>query len=171
MVGDQRQIERACGDLRGKVRRRLANDRDLDQRMTAIEARQDVGQERFGVVVWNAEPSGAPQALARQRGERARFDLDDAAGEFDQLLALFRQPRAASLLDEQGAAQLLLQRRICIETADWVLCTRSAALVNEPESTMARNDRSWSVSSMELIRNFDRLLYKHSLDRSMGLTI
>ena len=63
----------------------------------------------FGVVVWNAEPSRAPQALARQRGERARFDLDDAAGEFDQLLALFRQPRAASLLDEQGAAQLLLE--------------------------------------------------------------
>ena len=45
-----------------------------------------------------------------------------------------------------------------------------AALVNEPESTMARKDRSWSVSSMGLIRNFDRLLYKHSLDRSMGLT-
>ena len=77
--------------------------------MTAIEARQDVGQKRFRVVVWNAEPSRAPQALARQRGERARFDLDDAAGEFDQLLALFRQPRATSLLHEQGAVQLLLE--------------------------------------------------------------
>jgi hypothetical protein len=40
--------------------------------------------------------------------------------------------------------------------------------VNEPESTMARNERSWSVSSMGLIRNFDRLVYNHSLDRSMG---
>ena len=109
VVGDQREIERACGDLRSKVGRRLANDRDLDQRMTAIEARQDVGQERFRVVVRNAEPSRAPQALARQRGERARLDLDNAAGEFDQLLALFGQPRAASLLDEQGAAQLLLE--------------------------------------------------------------
>jgi hypothetical protein len=44
-------------------------------------------------------------------------------------------------------------------------------LVNEPESTMARNERSWSVSSMGFIRNLDRLLYKHSLDRSMALTI
>src|ERR1700689_419519 len=59
-------------------------------------------------------------------------------------------------------------RRTCIDTADWVLCTRSAALVNEPESTMARKERSWSVSSMGLILYFDRLLYKHSLDRSLG---
>ena len=80
--------------------------------MAAIEAGEDVGQERFGVVVGNAKPSGALEALARQRGKRPRLDLDDAAGEFDQPLALIGEPRAASLLDEQGAAQLFL------ETAD-----------------------------------------------------
>jgi hypothetical protein len=44
-------------------------------------------------------------------------------------------------------------------------------LVNEPESTMARKERSWSVSSMALIRNFDQSPYKHSLDRSIGLAV
>ena len=38
--------------------------------------------------------------------------------------------------------------RMCIDTADWVLWTRSAARVNEPVSTMAMNERSWSVSSI-----------------------
>ena len=77
--------------------------------MAAIEAGEDLGQERFGVVVWDAKASGALEALARQRGKRPRLDLDDAPGEFDQPLALFRQPRAASLLDEQSAAKLLLE--------------------------------------------------------------
>ena len=77
--------------------------------MAAIEAGENFGQEGFGVVVRNAEPRGAPQALARQRRDRARLDLDDAAGEFDQPLALFGQPRAAPVLDEQSAAQLLLE--------------------------------------------------------------
>ena len=86
--------------------------------MTAIEAGEDFGEEQFGVVVRNAEPGRAPQALARERGHRAGLDLDDAAGEFDQPLALIRQPRAAPVLDEQRAAQLLLQPRMCIETAD-----------------------------------------------------
>jgi len=35
-----------------------------------------------------------------------------------------------------------------METADWVLFTRSAARVKLPVSTMARKERSWSVSSM-----------------------
>ena len=100
MVGDQREIERACGDLRSKVGGRLANDGDLDERVTAVEARQDVGQEGFRVIVRNAEPSCAPQALARQRGERARLDLDNAAGELDQLFPLVSQPGAAALLHE-----------------------------------------------------------------------
>src|SRR5271154_6879274 len=39
---------------------------------------------------------------------------------------------------------------MCIETADCVLLTRSAARVNEPVSTMARKERSWSVSSMAI---------------------
>ena len=37
------------------------------------------------------------------------FDLDDPAGEVDQALALGRQPRSPALLDEQGAAELLLE--------------------------------------------------------------
>ena len=41
-------------------------------------------------------------------------------------------------------------RRMCIETADWVLLTRSPARVNEPVSTMAMKERSWSVSSMAI---------------------
>src|SRR5579871_1262840 len=47
-------------------------------------------------------------------------------------------------------------RRMCIETADWVLWTRSAARVNEPVSTMARKDRNWSVSSMVSIHRDTR---------------
>ena len=77
--------------------------------MAAIEPRQNFGQEQLGVVVGNPEPDGAPEALARQRRHRAGLDLDNTAGEFDQSLALVGQAGAATLLDEQGAAQLLLQ--------------------------------------------------------------
>ncbi len=44
---------------------------------------------------------------------------------------------------------------MCIDTADWVLWTRSAARVNEPVSTMAMKDRSWSVSSIAFISKID----------------
>ena len=77
--------------------------------MTAVEAGKDVGEERLGIVVRDPQPRRAPQTLARQCGDRPGFDLHDAAGEFDQPLALVRQPRAPSLLNEQSAAQLLLQ--------------------------------------------------------------
>ena len=77
--------------------------------MTAIEAGENVRQEGFGVVVRNAEPGRAPEALARQRRDRARLDLDHAPREIDQPLAFLGQPRAAPVLDEQSAAQLLLE--------------------------------------------------------------
>ena len=109
VIGDQRQIQRPSGDLGGKVRRRLADDQHLDQGVAAAVVGKNVGQERFRVVVRNSEPNRAPQALARQCGERARFDLDHAPRKFDQPLALLREPGAAAVLDEQGAAQLLLE--------------------------------------------------------------
>ena len=106
---DQSQFKRAGRNLRREFDRRFAGDRDFNQRMAAIEPRQNFGQERLGVVVGNPEPDGAPEALARQRRHRAGLDLDDTAGEFDQSLALVGQAGAATLLHEQGAAQLLLQ--------------------------------------------------------------
>ena len=60
VVRDQRQFKRAGGDLRREFGRRFADDRDLDQRMAAIEARENLGQERFGVVVRNPEPDARP---------------------------------------------------------------------------------------------------------------
>ena len=80
--------------------------------MAPVEPGENLGEERFGVVVRNAKPDGAPQALPRQCGDRARLDLDDAPREVDQALAFSGEFRAATLLDEQGAAELLL------ETAD-----------------------------------------------------
>ena len=77
--------------------------------MLATEAAEDVGEIGLRIVVGNAEPHRAAQALARQGGDGAGFDLHDAAGEVDQALALGRQPRAPALLDEQGAAELLLE--------------------------------------------------------------
>jgi len=38
-------------------------------------------------------------------------------------------------------------RRICIDTADWVRWTSSAARVNDPVSAIATNVWSWSRSS------------------------
>ena len=69
-----------------------------------ISARNDLG-----VVVRDAEPDRAAQALARQSRHGAGLGLDDPAGEIDQALALGGQPRAAALFDEQGAAELLLE--------------------------------------------------------------
>ena len=112
MVRHQREFERAGRDLRREVLRGFAGGRHLDQRVAAVEPGENLGKERFGVVVWNAEPDGAPQALSRQRCDRARLDLDDAPREVDQALAFSGEFRAATLLDEQGAAELLL------ETAD-----------------------------------------------------
>jgi hypothetical protein len=42
-------------------------------------------------------------------------------------------------------------RFICIDTADWVLCTTSAALVKLPVSTIAMKVRSWSTSIRALM--------------------
>ena len=109
VVGQERQLQRAGGDLLGEFGRALADHRHLDQRMAAIEAREDLGEERFRVVVRDAEPDGASQPLSRQRCDGAGLDLDYAAGEVDQALSLGGQPRPAPLLDEQGAAKLLLE--------------------------------------------------------------
>ena len=66
-------------------------------------------------------------------------------------------------------------RFICIDTADCVLFTTSAALVKLPVSAMAMNVRNWSTSIMAVmaaksvvfralghITVSDRLDYKHS---------
>jgi hypothetical protein len=42
-------------------------------------------------------------------------------------------------------------RFICIETADWVLFTTSAALVKLPVSEMAMKVRNWSISSIAVM--------------------
>ena len=39
---------------------------------------------------------------------------------------------------------IIARRRICIETADCVLCTSSAARVNDPASEMATKVCNWS---------------------------
>ena len=109
MIGHEREFERAGGNLRGELRRTLAGDRHLDQRMAAGEPAENLGEERFGVVVRDAEPHRAAQALARQGGHGAGLDLDDPAGEVDQAFALGGEPHAAALFDEQGAAELLLE--------------------------------------------------------------
>jgi len=77
--------------------------------MTLAKARQNLGEEEFGIIVGYAEPDAAAQSLARQRGERARLDLHHAPGEIDQLLALFREAGAAPLFDEKRAAELLFE--------------------------------------------------------------
>ena len=112
MVRHQRKLERACRNLRGELLRGFAGRRHLDQRVAPVEPGKNLGKEGFGVVVGNAEPDGSPQALSRQRGHRARFDLDNTPREVDQPLALRRQSGASTLLDEQRAAELIL------ETAD-----------------------------------------------------
>ena len=110
--------------------------------MAPIEPGENLGEERFGVIIRNPEPDRAPEALAGQRRHRPGLDLDDAPREFDQPLALGGQPRPAPVLDEQRTADCSSSLRMCIETADCVLWTRSAALVKEPVSTMARKERS-----------------------------
>src|SRR5271165_1238132 len=77
--------------------------------MAPIEPGENLGQERLGVIVRNSEPGRASEAFARQRRQRPGLDLDDAPREFNQSLALGGEPRPAPVLDEQGAAQLLLQ--------------------------------------------------------------
>ena len=77
--------------------------------MTLAKARQNLGEEEFGIIVGYAEPDAAAQSLARQRGERARLDLHHAPGEIDQLLAFFREAGAAPLFDEKRAAELLFE--------------------------------------------------------------
>ena len=74
-----------------------------------MNERENVGQKRLGVIVGNAQPHRALEALARKRRHRPGLDLDHAAREFDQPLALARQPRRAALFDEQRAAELLLE--------------------------------------------------------------
>ncbi len=83
MIGDQRQFDRLGLDLGGELGRILADDRDFDQRVAAVEQRQDVGEERLGVVVRNAEPDRAVEALARNRRHRPGLDLDHPPREFD----------------------------------------------------------------------------------------
>ena len=109
MVGDQRDFDCAGVNLRGEFDRILADDGDLDQRMAAIEERENVGEKRLGVVVGNAQPHRALEALARKRRHRPGLDLHHAAREFDQALAFAGQPRCASLFDEQRAAELFLE--------------------------------------------------------------
>ena len=109
MPGHQRQLERPRRNLLRQLWRAFARHRHLDHGMLATEAAEDVGEIGLRIVVRNAEPHRAAQAVARQGGHSARFDLHDAAGEVDQALALGRQPRAPALLDEQGAAELLLE--------------------------------------------------------------
>jgi len=46
-----------------------------------------------------------------------------------------------------GRSSRSSRRFICIETADWVLFTTSAALVKLPVSAMAIKLRNWSMSS------------------------
>ena len=155
-------------DERGKLDRILAGHRDLDERMPVVEAGQDVGQERLGVVVGDAEPHRALQPFARQRGHRARLGLHDPAGIIDQLLALRRQLRAAALLDEQGAAELLL------EPAD-VHGNRRLRLVDPLRRAGERAEIDDGEEGAELVgvehgdqsRLGMEYLYKHSLDRSM----
>jgi hypothetical protein len=42
-------------------------------------------------------------------------------------------------------------RFICMDTADWVLFTTSAALVKLPVSEMAMKVRNWSISSIAVM--------------------
>ena len=65
MIGDQREFERAGVHERGEFDRILADDRDLRPADGVIEAGQDVGEERLGVVVGDAEPHRALEPLAR----------------------------------------------------------------------------------------------------------
>ncbi len=91
VVGHQRDFDRAGVNLRGELDRILADDRDLDQRVAAVEEGENFGQERLGVVVGNAEPHRALQAFARKRRHRPGLDLHHAPREFDQALALAGQ--------------------------------------------------------------------------------
>ncbi len=77
--------------------------------MAPIEPGENLGEERFGVVVRNAESDCAPQAPAGERGDRARLDLDDSPRIVDQAFAFRGELRAAPVLDEQGATELLLE--------------------------------------------------------------
>ena len=109
VIRHQGDIDRAGVNLRAEFDRIFAIDRDLDQRVAAVERRENVGQKGLGVIVGNAQPHRAPEAFARKRGHRPGLDLHHATREFDQALALVRQLRRAALFDEQRAAELLLE--------------------------------------------------------------
>ena len=72
---------------------------------------------------------------------RVRLGLpDDYADRYlPEILARFSRSKIAFPIRSSS-------RFICMDTADCVLCTISAARVNEPVSAMATKVRSWSMS-------------------------
>ena len=150
-VGDDGEIELVGVDPLDQIDRRLAQHGQLDAGIGAREPRHDLRQIAVGVVVRQAEPHAAGELLVVERGERLDVELDDAARVVEQPLAVLGELGGAAVAGEDRRPSRSSSRFICIDTADWVLCTTSAALVKLPVSTMAMKVRSWSTSIRALM--------------------
>ena len=126
-----------------KSHRRLADHAQLDARIGAREARHDLGQITVGVVVRHAEPHASRQGRVGKRRHRLDVELDQPPRVVEQAQ---RRPRSAwrrGRRARRSAARCRSSSRfICIDTADCVLFTTSAALVKLPVSAMAMKERT-----------------------------
>ena len=125
----------------------MAHHGELDARIGAREPRHDLRQIAVGVIVRHAEPHAADQLLVVEGGERLDVELDDAARVIEQPLAVLGELGGAAVARETALPRRSSSRFICIDTADCVLFTTSAALVKLPVSAMAMKVRNWSTSS------------------------
>jgi hypothetical protein len=108
-MGDERDVELAAPHLFDQIDRRLADDRQLDARIGAREARHDLRQEPVRIIVRRADPHMAFQAGIVEGGQRLAVHAEHAAGMDQQPLAVLRQPVGPAVLLEELLAQPFLQ--------------------------------------------------------------
>ncbi len=136
-MGDDAEVDIAGAGLADQLGGLVADHRHLDARIGAGEAGQHLGQKAVGIIVRACR--GARHRRARRRRRRRRVSS------FSRIMRRAkpssRSPSSVSLEARPSRSKIGLpmrssSRRICIDTADWVLNTASAARVKLPVSTM-----------------------------------